>query len=187
MSTRRDHALLVAVAVPADAEPGVVFPIDARLDYLVCTNEICVPETATVTRAGDHRRARRAQRRLRRAIARPCPGRSPSAARFAVEGGRAAPRHPAAGRRRRCPIPMSIVANTDTMRHRRAADALAERRPADRRGGRRPPRAAAAGASRACSSSRPATASPSPPGPDRCRRRDRRSRCAARRRRGART
>ncbi len=24
-------------------------PIDARLDYLVCTDEVCVPETATVT------------------------------------------------------------------------------------------------------------------------------------------
>lgn len=44
-----DHALLVAIAVPPEAEPDSVFPIDARLDYLVCTTEICVPETATVT------------------------------------------------------------------------------------------------------------------------------------------
>jgi DsbC/DsbD-like thiol-disulfide interchange protein/cytochrome c biogenesis protein CcdA len=45
----RDYALLVSVRLPAEAEPDVVFPIDARLDYLVCTSEVCVPETATVT------------------------------------------------------------------------------------------------------------------------------------------
>ena len=35
--------------VPASAELDATFPIDARLDYLVCTEEVCVPETATVT------------------------------------------------------------------------------------------------------------------------------------------
>ena len=45
----RDYALLANVHVPAGAELGATFPIDARLDYLVCTDEICVPETATVT------------------------------------------------------------------------------------------------------------------------------------------
>ncbi len=45
----RDYALLATVHVPADAEPGATVPIDARLDYLVCTNEVCVPEDATVT------------------------------------------------------------------------------------------------------------------------------------------
>ncbi len=44
-----EHALLVELRVPDTAEPGVAFPVDARLDYLVCTDEICVPETATVT------------------------------------------------------------------------------------------------------------------------------------------
>jgi DsbC/DsbD-like thiol-disulfide interchange protein/cytochrome c biogenesis protein CcdA len=44
-----DHALLVAIQVPASAEPGVAFPIDARIDYLVCTDQVCVPETANVT------------------------------------------------------------------------------------------------------------------------------------------
>jgi len=44
-----DHALLVPLQVPASAEPGVSFPVDARIDYLVCTDEVCVPETATVT------------------------------------------------------------------------------------------------------------------------------------------
>jgi len=45
----RDYALLVPVAIPASAEPGAAFPIDARIDYLVCTDEVCVPESATVS------------------------------------------------------------------------------------------------------------------------------------------
>ena len=45
----RDYALLATLNVPADAEPGVSVPVDARLEYLVCTNEVCVPETANVT------------------------------------------------------------------------------------------------------------------------------------------
>ncbi len=45
----RDYALLVDIAVPASAEPGATVPIDARFDYLVCTNELCVPETANVS------------------------------------------------------------------------------------------------------------------------------------------
>jgi thiol:disulfide interchange protein len=45
----RDHALLATIHVGAGAELGATFPIDARLDYLVCTDEVCVPETATVT------------------------------------------------------------------------------------------------------------------------------------------
>ncbi len=45
----RDYALLATIQVPADAEPGVASPIDARLEYLVCTNEVCVPEEATVS------------------------------------------------------------------------------------------------------------------------------------------
>jgi thiol:disulfide interchange protein/DsbC/DsbD-like thiol-disulfide interchange protein len=44
-----DYALLARVTVPDSAEPGGTFPIDARIDYLVCTDEVCVPETATVT------------------------------------------------------------------------------------------------------------------------------------------
>ena len=44
-----EHALLVTLRVPATAEPGVAFPVDARLDYLVCTDEVCVPETASVS------------------------------------------------------------------------------------------------------------------------------------------
>jgi len=45
----RDYALLATIQVPADAEPGVASPIDARLEYLVCTNEVCVPEEANVS------------------------------------------------------------------------------------------------------------------------------------------
>lgn len=45
----RDYALLATVHVPASAEPGATVPIDARLDYLVCTDQVCVPETATVS------------------------------------------------------------------------------------------------------------------------------------------
>lgn len=45
----RDYALIATIRVPADAEPGVASPIDARLDYLVCTNEVCVPEEANVS------------------------------------------------------------------------------------------------------------------------------------------
>ena len=45
----RDYALLARVAIPASAEPGAAFPIDARLDYLVCTDQVCVPESATVS------------------------------------------------------------------------------------------------------------------------------------------
>ena len=44
-----NYALLTRVAVPDRAEPGATLPIDARIDYLVCTNEVCVPETATVS------------------------------------------------------------------------------------------------------------------------------------------
>ena len=45
----RDYALLVTLHVPESAEPGATLPLDARLDYLVCTNEVCVPEDATVS------------------------------------------------------------------------------------------------------------------------------------------
>ena len=44
-----EHALLATLRVAPDQEPGVAVPIDARLDYLVCTLEVCVPETATVS------------------------------------------------------------------------------------------------------------------------------------------
>jgi thiol:disulfide interchange protein len=44
----RDYALLVDVTVPATLPPGTKLPIRARVDYLACTKEVCVPETANV-------------------------------------------------------------------------------------------------------------------------------------------
>ena len=110
----RDHALLLTIAVPPEAEPGVVFPVDARLDYLVCTTEICVPESATVTaqlttgRPGARNPAFDAYRRaLPRPIVEP--------ARFAVRGGRlrlAIPLAPSTP----LPDPYVYVATADSIR-----------------------------------------------------------------------
>jgi len=83
----RDYALLVPVAVPASAEPGAAFPIDARIDYLVCTNELCVPESATVStqvNVGAPRAPDPAFDSYRRAI--PLAAASPG--RFETSGGR---------------------------------------------------------------------------------------------------
>jgi len=43
-----DYALLIDVRVPEDIAPGTSLPIRARVDYLACTAEICVPESASV-------------------------------------------------------------------------------------------------------------------------------------------
>jgi DsbC/DsbD-like thiol-disulfide interchange protein/cytochrome c biogenesis protein CcdA len=84
----RDYALLATLHVPADAEPGVVVPVDARLDYLVCTETLCVPETATVSTELDVGAAPRprdpAFDRYRQALPRPLA----AAAHFAVANGR---------------------------------------------------------------------------------------------------
>lgn len=57
-----DYAVLVPLRLPADATPGTLLPISVKAQWLVCTNEICVPERAelqgTVTvgsGAGDRR------------------------------------------------------------------------------------------------------------------------------------
>lgn len=42
------YAELVAVKVPAGLAPGTRLPIKAKVDYLACSAQICVPETATV-------------------------------------------------------------------------------------------------------------------------------------------
>ena len=44
-----DYAQLIDVKVPANLAPGTRLPIRARVDYLACTDEICVPETANVS------------------------------------------------------------------------------------------------------------------------------------------
>lgn len=43
-----DYAQLIDVSVPANVAPGTKLPIRARVDYLACTDEVCVPETANV-------------------------------------------------------------------------------------------------------------------------------------------
>ena len=56
-----DYAQLVDVTVPADVALGTILPIRARVDYLACTDEVCVPETANVAvdlRAGPASEAR---------------------------------------------------------------------------------------------------------------------------------
>ena len=83
----RDHVLLATLRVPQSAEPGVVVPVDARLDYLVCTNELCVPESVNLTvelsvGAGGARDA--AFDLYRQALPRSLTGQG----RFALEGGR---------------------------------------------------------------------------------------------------
>jgi thiol:disulfide interchange protein len=44
-----DYALLADLEVAADVAPGTRLPLRAKLDYLACTNEVCVPESAEVT------------------------------------------------------------------------------------------------------------------------------------------
>ena len=44
-----DYVQLIDVKVPAGVAPGTKLPIRARVDYLACTDEICVPETANVS------------------------------------------------------------------------------------------------------------------------------------------
>jgi DsbC/DsbD-like thiol-disulfide interchange protein/cytochrome c biogenesis protein CcdA len=83
----RDYALLATVHVPAGAELDVVFPVDARLDYLVCTDTVCVPETATATvqlNIGAPRGADPAFAGYRRALPRPLGAEG----HFALAGGR---------------------------------------------------------------------------------------------------
>jgi thiol:disulfide interchange protein len=43
-----DYAHLIEVQVPADVAPGTRLPLRARVDYLACTDEVCVPESTTV-------------------------------------------------------------------------------------------------------------------------------------------
>jgi DsbC/DsbD-like thiol-disulfide interchange protein/cytochrome c biogenesis protein CcdA len=84
----RDYALLAELRVPAGAAPGSTFPVAARLDYLACTDEICVPqrsEVATELRIGaPSAENREAIDRHRRALPQPLG----SEARFALENGR---------------------------------------------------------------------------------------------------
>ncbi|MGF1550411.1 MAG: protein-disulfide reductase DsbD family protein [Sphingomonadaceae bacterium] len=41
-----DYAHLVKLSVPGDAQPGARIPVRGKIDYLTCTKEVCVPESA---------------------------------------------------------------------------------------------------------------------------------------------
>lgn len=41
-----EYAVLVPFRLPADATPGTLLPVSVKAQWLVCTNEICVPERA---------------------------------------------------------------------------------------------------------------------------------------------
>lgn len=43
-----EYALLADVALAADVAPGTRLPLKAKLDYLACTDEVCVPGTAVL-------------------------------------------------------------------------------------------------------------------------------------------
>ncbi|WP_245941964.1 protein-disulfide reductase DsbD family protein [Sphingomonas gilva] len=43
-----EYAMLAPLSVPAGLAAGTALPVSARIDYLVCTEEVCVPESATV-------------------------------------------------------------------------------------------------------------------------------------------
>jgi thiol:disulfide interchange protein len=85
-----DHAHLIDLTAPAGLVPGSRLPIRARVDYLACTKEICVPETADVAldlvagAAAGARPDRATFDRFRQALPRPLG----SAARFARAGSR---------------------------------------------------------------------------------------------------
>lgn len=85
-----DHAELIDLKVPAGLVPGSVLPIRATLHYLVCTDQVCVPEKAELAldlkvAAAGADAARRAEfDRYRQALPRPLG----SEARFERKGGR---------------------------------------------------------------------------------------------------
>ena len=84
---RRDYALLATLRAPANATAGSVVPVRARLDYLVCSDELCVPETAEVVtqlRIGDPGPRDPRFEPFRRALPRPLE----SEGRFEAAGGR---------------------------------------------------------------------------------------------------
>ncbi|HEX8667661.1 MAG TPA: thioredoxin family protein [Allosphingosinicella sp.] len=84
-----EHAELVELTIPPGLAAGTALPVRARIDYLVCTDEICVPENAEVAvdlRVGDGRVAPDARARFdswREALPKPLG----SPARFQRAGG----------------------------------------------------------------------------------------------------
>jgi thiol:disulfide interchange protein len=85
---RGPYALLVDVAVPAGLTPGTRLPVRAKVDYLVCTDRICVPESAEIAAdlaVGAPAMEGRAEFDLYRAA---LPKPLGAAARFELKGGR---------------------------------------------------------------------------------------------------
>ncbi|MGA9582787.1 MAG: protein-disulfide reductase DsbD domain-containing protein [Allosphingosinicella sp.] len=71
-----EHALLVDLRLPSGLAPGTKLPMRGKVDYLVCTDRICVPESAEVSadlEVGDGRPATEGFDRYRQALPRPLP------------------------------------------------------------------------------------------------------------------
>ena len=83
-----EHALLVDLQLPTGLAPGTKVPVRGKVEYLVCTDRICVPESAEVAaelEIGDGRAAiAPGFDRYRQALPRPLP----EAGRFERRGGR---------------------------------------------------------------------------------------------------
>jgi DsbC/DsbD-like thiol-disulfide interchange protein/cytochrome c biogenesis protein CcdA len=86
----KPYALLVDLSVPAGLAPGTRLPVRVKADYLVCTDQLCVPESATLETAltvGDGAIAPATRARFdawRQALPRPLG----SPARFALAAGK---------------------------------------------------------------------------------------------------
>ena len=81
-----EHALLVELKAPAGAAAGQRLPLHGRVDYLVCTDKVCVPESADVSTdivVGTPGPGDAAFDRYRQALPRPLG----AVARFEVRGG----------------------------------------------------------------------------------------------------
>jgi DsbC/DsbD-like thiol-disulfide interchange protein/cytochrome c biogenesis protein CcdA len=83
-----EHALLVDLRVPPGLMPGTKLPVRGKVDYLVCTDRICVPESAEVAAdlevgAGGGAGPAPGFDRYRQALPKPLP----EAARFERRGG----------------------------------------------------------------------------------------------------
>jgi thiol:disulfide interchange protein len=86
----RPYALLVKLKVPDDLTPGSPLSVRGRLDHLVCTREVCVPESADLTldlivgAPGDLRTTRAEFDSFRKALPKPLP----AVANFELRDGR---------------------------------------------------------------------------------------------------
>ncbi len=46
---RSDYAVLLPLTLPKDARPGTTLPLSVKANWLACTEQICVPESAMLT------------------------------------------------------------------------------------------------------------------------------------------